>query len=285
MQKIRITNQADEVLVEIEGIIGVPEQWQFDEPSTRIATYEKFREEVEQIRAIEAKSVRVEIRSTGGDVNDAMMICEALRSLDAEVTTCCYGYTASAATIVAQAASEGRRKIYPNALYLIHKSSCAAEGNAEELAATMDMLRKTDERIAALYASRSGREVAEFETLMAENGGKGRWLSPEEALERGLVDEIVSTSALKSVANTLTRSLRNLLGDEKPTDESNVFHVEKLFDESVESLSEIALDEGQRRASATETLPAEDSSFGDEITSPNARAYADDARRIAQTLF
>lgn len=284
MQKIRITNQAEEVLVEIEGIIGVPEQWQFDEPSSRVATYEKFREEVEQIRQIEAKRVRVEIRSTGGDVNDAMMICEALRSIDAEVTTCCYGYTASAATIVAQAASEGRRLISPNALYLIHKSSCVAEGNADELAAMMDTLDKTDERIAALYAERSGRNIEEFETLMAENGGRGRWLSPEEALEKGLVDEIITLSSLKSVANAITRSLKNILGAERPSDKSNIFHSEELFGEEAKSTSEIALDEGQRHATATKTLPTEDSSFGEEIVSSNARAYADDARRIARNF-
>jgi enoyl-CoA hydratase/carnithine racemase len=52
-------------------------------------------------------------------------------------------------------------------------------------------LDKTDARIAAVYASRSGREVAHFEQLMAENDGLGRWLSPEEAVEAGLVDRIV----------------------------------------------------------------------------------------------
>ena len=62
----------------------------------------------------------VDIRSTGGDVNDALLIHDALCSLDAHITTRCYGYTASAATIIAQAASPGCREISANALYLIH---------------------------------------------------------------------------------------------------------------------------------------------------------------------
>ncbi len=283
MQKITITNRADDLLVEIEGIIGVPEQWQFEEDSTRIATYEKFRSEVERIRQIEAKKIRVEIRSTGGDVNDAMMIYEALRSLDAEITTCCYGYTASAATIVAQAASQGKRQICPNALYLIHKSSCTAEGNAKQLSATIDLLQKTDNRIAALYAQRSGRDIGEFESLMAENGGNGRWLTPEETCNAGLADTIIDSSLTKSIASNIARSIKSMLGAESPSDRGNVFHTEELFADK-ERRSTIALDQGQRNTKATTTLPAEDSSLRDETSSPNAKAYADDVRRINRNI-
>ncbi len=60
-----------------------------------------------RIAAIEAEEVVVTIRSTGGDVNDALMIHDALTQLKGRITTRCYGYTASAATIIAQAASEG----------------------------------------------------------------------------------------------------------------------------------------------------------------------------------
>lgn len=89
----------------------------------------------------------------GGDVNDALLIYEALSSLDGHIVTRCYGYTASAATVIAQAASEGCREISAHALYLIHNSICTAEGNAEELATRIDLLRKTDARLAEVYAA------------------------------------------------------------------------------------------------------------------------------------
>ena len=47
-----------------------------------------------------------------------------------------------------------------------------------------DLLRATDERLAALYAARSGGDAEHYAALMAENNGNGRWLSPEEAFER-----------------------------------------------------------------------------------------------------
>ena len=58
------------------------------------------------------------------------------------MTTRCYGYVASAATLIAQAASEGRREISAGALYLVHAAACAAEGNAAELEARAELLRK-----------------------------------------------------------------------------------------------------------------------------------------------
>lgn len=192
---IQITNRNDTCFVDIEGVIGVPEEWQFDQPSSRVATYEKFRDSLDRLREIDAPEIVVNIRSTGGDVNDALLIYEALSSLDGHIVTRCYGYTASAATVIAQAASEGCREISAHALYLIHNSICTAEGNAEELATRIDLLRKTDARLAEVYAARSGRTPEEFTLLMAENNGSGRWLSPQEALAAGLVDRIIEPSA------------------------------------------------------------------------------------------
>ena len=212
---IQITNRNDTCFVDIEGVIGVPEEWQFDQPSSRVATYEKFRDSLDRLREIDAPEIVVNIRSTGGDVNDALLIYEALSSLDGHIVTRCYGYTASAATVIAQAASEGCREISAHALYLIHNSICTAEGNAEELATRIDLLRKTDARLAEVYAARSGRTPEEFTLLMAENNGSGRWLSPQEALAAGLVDRIIEPAATEktpAAQATPAGQWRKLLG-------------------------------------------------------------------------
>ena len=104
--QIKIRNEASVCTIDIEGVIGVPEDEQFADSSHSVATYERLRRELESIKEIEAERVVVNIRSTGGHVNDALLIYESLISLDATITTRCYGYTASAATIIAQAASD-----------------------------------------------------------------------------------------------------------------------------------------------------------------------------------
>jgi ATP-dependent protease ClpP protease subunit len=196
--EITITNSSGSVVIDIEGVIGVPERMQFEQPGERVATYAKFTETLKKIAAIEAGRIEVNIRSSGGDVNDALLIYDALTGLGAEVVTRCYGYVASAATIIAQAASPGGREISANTLYLIHCSESAADGNTYSLSRTKELLDKTDGRIAAIYASRSGRAEAEFAELMNENNGKGRWMSAEEALAAGLADRVVPAAKVSN---------------------------------------------------------------------------------------
>ncbi len=59
---IQITNRNDTCFVDIEGVIGVPEEWQFDQPSSRVATYEKFRDSLDRLREIDAPEIVVNIR-------------------------------------------------------------------------------------------------------------------------------------------------------------------------------------------------------------------------------
>ena len=284
--EIQINNSAEVCRIDIEGTIGIPEERQFDDPEARVATYERFSKALQRIAGIEAPEVVVNIRSTGGDVNDALLIHDALRQLPARITTRCYGYTASAATIIAQAASEGCREISANALYLIHTAVCATEGNAAEIAGKLDLLHQTDARIAAVYAARSGRPAEEFEALMAENNGNGRWLSPEEAVAAGLADKVVETAGRSSsLARNIARGWERLLagiglrpGEEEPADRSVLHSGEEV--RALQRRSAVVSDETRQRFGATVTQSREDPSYGDTVRSANERAYAEDAKRF-----
>lgn len=291
-QTIKIKNEVDTTIIDIEGTIGVPESWQCDNPELRVTTYERFKESVSRIADISNSTIRVNIRSTGGDVNDALLIYEALRATGAKITTCCYGYTASAATIVAQAASEGCRLIAPTSLYLIHNSLCAVEGNADEIQAEVEMLRQTDRRIAEVYASRSGRSAEEFLTLMAANGGRGRWLSPAESIVEGLVDAVeceqpattiehqTITERAKSGVMALLRAVGIEVGKElpEPIDDINVRSLQRPCNAS--DASKVAFEEAQRGVDTTLLKPVEDPSPMEHSTEPRQQAYESDVRSI-----
>ncbi len=298
---IKINNEAEVAIIDIEGTIGLSEAWQFENPESRVTTYERFKECVARIADLRNAHIRVNIRSTGGDVNDAMLIYEALRATGANVTTCCYGYTASAATIVAQAASEGCRLIAPTSLYLIHNSLCTVEGNAEELTAEVELLRQTDERIAEIYARHSGRSAEEMAMLMAENGGRGRWLSPAEVVAYGLADamEISEPEPSKSEQSkpTAKRGVEALLkavgigGDDMPDvadDVNYIPHIEvQVVDKSAHGevqaaadKSAIAFGEGQDRVARTKLTEVEDPNLMEAPSTERKRAYDSDARAM-----
>lgn len=282
--QIKITNDASVCTIDIEGVIGVPESSQFSEPSHSIATYERLRGEIDKINSIKAKDIVVNIRSTGGDVNDALLIYESLVALDAKITTRCFGYTASAATIIAQAASKGCREIASSALYLVHMSSSAIEGNVADLTERIDLLRKTDDRIASLYASRSGREKEYFVTLMAENRGQGRWLSPEEVVEAGLADTITgteesvkSTGIIDKVKGWFSTSHGKEQEVNAPDNDINILH---MPENNLPTTSSIAFEEGQNGVKGTKTSMREDPSLEGTAVSSNALAYAEDLRNL-----
>ncbi len=205
---ILIENRTGETtVIDIEGIIGLPEGSQFEEPGEKTATYERFRRQIEALRAVDSPEIVVNIRSTGGNVHDALLIHDALRETGGRITTRCWGYTASAATLIAQAASPGRREMSANGLYLIHQSVSSGEGNARELGRTLDLLNQTDRRIAELYAQRSGREAEHFASLMSRNNGNGEWLSPREAKRSGLIDRIIPAGEISNQASEAVRLL------------------------------------------------------------------------------
>lgn len=212
--RIGVTDRAEGAVIDIVGVIGRPEQLG-DAGGEQGTSYARLAESIERIRAIAAPEVVVNIRSTGGDVHDALLIYDALKSLDARIVTRCYGYTASAATLIAQAVSAGCREISSHGLYLIHCAESAAEGNARSLAAVKELLDRTDERLAALYAERSGRPAERFAALMNENDGRGRWLTSRETVEAGLADRIIADGERLPVDRGVTELCR-LLGMTPP---------------------------------------------------------------------
>jgi ATP-dependent protease ClpP protease subunit len=300
-EQIQIKNEVDCSVIDIEGTIGVDESWQFDNPESRVATYERFKECVARIADIRDSEIRVNIRSTGGDVNDAILIYEALRATGAKVVTCCYGYTASAATIVAQAASEGCRLVAPSSLYLIHNSICATEGNAEELMAEVEMLQQTDRRLAEIYATRSGRSVDDIALLMSDNGGRGRWLSPAEAIAEGLVDGVIEESVVSPSTSLVERTKRGVmallrsLGFDNEGDGAmegdadmpivDVNHSSRMEQPEVKAyksvdMSSRLLVEKQRSAEATKVRSIHDPEPIDVKYSSREIAYEEDARNM-----
>lgn len=286
--QIKIKDSTDGVtVIDIEGVIGMPEECQFEQPETRVTTYRKFKDTVEKIAKIQSPEVVVNIRSTGGDVEDALLIYDALKGLGARVTTRCAGYVASAATVIAQAASQGAREIVPEALYLIHRSAMAAEGDAQTMRHNAELLEKTDQRIAEIYAERSGRDVEEFIRLMDQNGGAGCWMTADEALAAGLVDNIVPTQQRSGWTAKVRAWVDRVIG--RPTDTAagvvpsaaEVRSTLRPIRRTSPSDKQLELfRNGQQGATPTEVKAIEDPAIHDIKKTFNQESYSRDAQNF-----
>ncbi len=183
-----IKNAADDTaVIDIDGFIGrdIFEEWMTGKPSPN--TVENLKN---KLREITAKKVIVNINSPGGDLNDGLVIMEMLQSKSAEVVTNIQGFSASAATVIGQAGTT--RRMSENAFMLIHRVMFGFCGYLNQN--TMyDMIQDAeviDTQLIKMYRKQSSLKEDEIADLMDEGGGYGRWITAEDALEFGFIDEI-----------------------------------------------------------------------------------------------
>lgn len=136
----------------------------------------------------DGSDVVVDINSFGGEVDPAAQIYTALKDYNGKVTTKISSSAYSAATIIAMAGDTVR--ISPAALMMIHNASSSADGDYHDMDKSSGMLEATNRTIAGVYAAKTGRTTDEFLQLM----DKESWLTPQDALDLGLVDEIIDYS-------------------------------------------------------------------------------------------
>lgn len=139
-----------------------------------------FLNELRQIKG----SLSVHLNSPGGDVFDGLAIYQALKSRQEPTTIHIDGLAASIASVIAQGADTVI--MAPKASMMIHDGWSAAVGNAADMRKLADLLDRTSDNIASVYADRAGGSVEFWRERMRDE----TWYSADEALEAGLVDEV-----------------------------------------------------------------------------------------------
>lgn len=147
----------------------------------------------------------VYINSGGGEVFAGMAIYNMLKRYDGHVTVHIDGLAASIASVIAMAGDE---IVMPaNALMMIHDAWTVVAGNAADLTATAEELRRMDGLIRDIYAARTGLEGDRIEAWMDEE----TWFTAQEALDAGMIDAV---EANKAMAASLTGETLTLGGEQ-----------------------------------------------------------------------
>ena len=138
--------------------------------------------------ALNGKNITLRINSPGGDVFEAQAIYNLLKSYKGKISAHIDGICASAATLVACAAE--KITMPANSLFMIHNPACfLMDGyEAEGLRKTADMLDSVKDCILHVYLAKTKGKVSEekIRKMMDEE----TWMTSEEALANGFVDEI-----------------------------------------------------------------------------------------------
>ncbi|SDM14843.1 head maturation protease, ClpP-related [Sediminibacillus halophilus] len=162
----------------------------------------------DQIDSANGEDLEVIINSGGGEVYAASEIYHDLKTYAGSVETRIVGLAASAASVIAMAGDKGKVKMAPTAELMIHNASMISQGDHRDMSKSAEMLKNTDRTIANAYRLKSGIEEKELLELMGEE----TWLTPQDALEKGLIDEImfeneIKLSASSGVANLIPQEV------------------------------------------------------------------------------
>ncbi len=152
----------------------------------------------DDLRAIGGKALKLRINSPGGDVFAAQAIYNQLKAYTGTITAYIDGMAASAATIVTCAAD---KVIMPdNAIFMIHNPLVGVCGylNEQDLAGMSKQLEVVKQTIVNAYLKKCGVDEKKLAKMMDEE----TWMSAEEALNYGFVDEVAESGNItNSISN------------------------------------------------------------------------------------
>lgn len=140
------------------------------------------------------KEVVLYINSPGGAVHEGMAIYDAMQAISAPVSTVCTGLAASMGAVLLACGQEGRRFTWPHARIMIHQPSVMGTitARATDLDIHAKEIIRMREELNHLLADKTGQDVEKI----AADTDRDYFMSAEEAVDYGLVDEIVSSTAL-----------------------------------------------------------------------------------------
>lgn len=131
--------------------------------------------------------VHLYINSPGGSVSSGLAIYDTMQFINCEVATYCIGQCASMAAVLLAAGTASKRRALPNSRIMIHQPMAGMEGTAEEIMIHAKEFAKIKERLNRILIKHTGHPLEKIE----KDTDRDRFMSAEEALEYGLVDQVV----------------------------------------------------------------------------------------------
>ena len=133
------------------------------------------------------KDISLYINSPGGSITAGMAIYDTMQYIRCDVSTVCIGMAASMGAFLLSGGAKGKRFALPNAEVMIHQPLGGARGQATEVAIHAEQLIKTREKMNKILAERTGQTVEQI----ALDTERDHYMTAEEALKYGLIDEII----------------------------------------------------------------------------------------------
>ena len=135
------------------------------------------------------KDIQFYINSPGGSISAGMAIYDTMQFVKCDVSTICVGMAASMGSFLLAGGTKGKRYSLPHSEILIHQPLGGTEGQASDIAIQAAHMAAIKERMNRLLAQNTGQP---YEKIVKDTD-RDNWMTPEQALEYGLIDHIYTT--------------------------------------------------------------------------------------------
>jgi len=134
------------------------------------------------------KDISMYIQSPGGVISSGLAIYDTMQLIRPEVSTICVGMTASMATVLLCAGAKGKRYALPNSTIHMHQAMGGAQGQAADIVIAAREIARQQDIIKEIIVKHTGQPLDK----VTHDTDRDFYLSPEQAVEYGIVDEILS---------------------------------------------------------------------------------------------
>lgn len=133
------------------------------------------------------KDITLYINSPGGSISAGMAIYDTMNYIKCDVQTICMGMAASMGAFLLAGGTKGKRFALPNSEILIHQPLGGAQGQATEIEIAAKHIIDIKKRMNTLLSNFTGKD---YDTIVKATD-RDNWMTPEEALEFGLIDKVI----------------------------------------------------------------------------------------------
>lgn len=133
------------------------------------------------------RDINLYINSPGGSITAGMAVYDTMQFIKNDVTTICVGQCASMGALLLTAGTKGKRFALPHSRILIHQPSGGAQGQATDVRIMAEEILRMREMTSRIIANHTGQSFDQVE----KDVERDRILSPVQAKEYGLIDEVI----------------------------------------------------------------------------------------------
>jgi len=141
------------------------------------------------------KDINIYINTPGGVVSAGLAIYDTMQYLKSPITTICIGQAASFGAILLAAGAKGKRYALPNARIMIHQPLGGAQGAATDIEIQTKEIMRMKRLLNEVLSKHTGQPLAKIE----KDTDRDFYMSAQEALEYGIVDEVIESQKVKGV--------------------------------------------------------------------------------------